>query len=173
FVAVDGDLGSICAQAVGSLRHDVFMTTAGGHSWGDYPSPSAVHAVGQAIARLASLPVPREPRSSLNVGLVWGGTSVNSIAAEAGFALDLRRVAAEAGCGLSASRVGARPAGVSEYAERVAAASRALASLGIVPSMAPASTDANAAMSAGLSAIALGAYKGGAAHTLSEWVDVE
>lgn len=192
FVAFDGHLGSICAQAVGSLRHEVLLSTAGGHSWGDYPSPSAVHAVGKAIARLAALPVPKEPRSSLNVGLVWGGTSVNSIAAEAGFALDLRsvdqrtldllweacraeveKVAAETGCGLTVRRVGARPAGVSENAKLVAAASRALAASGIAPSLAPASTDANAAMAVGLSAIALGAYRGGGAHTLSEWVDVE
>jgi len=192
FVAFDGHLGSVCAQAVGSLRHEVVMTAAGGHSWGDYPSPSAVHAVGQAIARLTALPVPREPRSSLNVGLVWGGTSVNSIAAEAGFALDLRsvdqrtlellweacraeveRVASESGCGLTVSRVGARPAGASENARLVAAASRALASVGLAPALSPASTDANAAMAAGISAIALGAYRGGGAHTLSEWVDAD
>ncbi len=191
FVAFDGHLGSVCTRGVGSLRHEVVMTSAGGHSWGDYPSPSAVHAVGRAVSRLAALPVPHEPRSSLNVGLVWGGTSVNSIAAEAGFALDLRSVdqrtlellweacraeiekaAQESGCGLSVSRVGARPAGVSENAALVAAASRALASLGLTPSLAPASTDANAAMAAGISAIALGAYRGGGAHTLSEWVDV-
>ncbi|HZW28190.1 MAG TPA: M20/M25/M40 family metallo-hydrolase [Trueperaceae bacterium] len=190
FVAFDGHLGSVCHQGVGSLRHEVVMTTAGGHSWGDYPSPSAVHAVGRAVARLAALPVPREPRSSLNVGLVWGGTSVNSIAAEAGFALDLRsvdqrtlellweacraeveRVAEESGCGLTVSRVGARPAGASDNARLVEAARKALSAVGIDASLAPASTDANAAMAAGLSAVALGAYRGGGAHTLSEWVD--
>lgn len=190
FVAFDGHLGSVCHQGVGSLRHEVVMTAAGGHSWGDYPSPSAVHAVGQAIARLAALPVPREPRSSLNVGLVWGGTSVNSIAAEAGFALDLRSVdqrtlellweacAAEveavaeaAGCALGVTRVGARPAGASDDGFLVAAAQRALQALGERAVLAPASTDANAAMAAGISAIALGAYRGGGAHTLGEWVD--
>lgn len=190
FVALDGHLGSICHQGVGSRRHEVTMTAAGGHSWGDYPSPSAVHAVGQAIARLAALPVPREPRSSLNVGLVWGGTSVNSIAAEAGFALDLRSVdqrtlellweacAAEveavaeaAGCALGVTRVGARPAGASDDGFLVAAAQRALQALGERAVLAPASTDANAAMAAGISAIALGAYRGGGAHTLGEWVD--
>lgn len=190
FVAFDGHLGSVCTQGVGSLRHEVVMTAAGGHSWGDYPSPSAVHAVGRAVARLAALPVPREPRSSLNVGLLWGGTSVNSIAAEAGFALDLRsvdqrtlellweacraeieKVAEESGCGLAVSRVGARPAGASDNAVLVEAARRALASVGLEATLAPASTDANAAMAAGVSAIALGAYKGGGAHTLSEWVD--
>src|SRR5690606_422186 len=149
FVALDGHLGSVCHQAVGSLRHEVVMSAAGGHSWGDYPSPSAVHAVGQAIARLAALPVPQEPRSSLNVGLVWGGTSVNSIAADAGFALDLRsvdqrtlellweacaaevqKVAEATGCALSVQRVGERPAGTSDNALLVAAARKALAGVG-------------------------------------------
>lgn len=190
FVALDGHLGSVCHQAVGSLRHEVVMSAAGGHSWGDYPSPSAVHAVGQAIARLAALPVPQEPRSSLNVGLVWGGTSVNSIAADAGFALDLRsvdqrtlellweacaaevqKVAEATGCALSVQRVGERPAGTSDNAALVAAARKALAAVGEQATLSPASTDANAAMAAGVSAIALGAYKGGGAHTLGEWVD--
>ncbi len=190
FVALDGHLGSICHQGVGSLRHEVTMTAAGGHSWGDYPSPSAVHAVGDAIARLARLSVPREPRSSLNVGLVWGGTSVNTIAAEAGFALDLRSVdqhtldllweacgnevqaAAQAsGCAVQVRQIGSRPAGTSANDGLVAAARAALGAIGQKVTLAAASTDANAAMARGVSAIAFGAYKGGGAHTKEEWVD--
>src|SRR5690606_2532380 len=190
FVAVDGDLGSVCAQAVGSLRHEVVMTAAGGHSWGDYPSPSAVHAVGQAIARLTALPVPTDPRSSLNVGLVWGGTSVNSIAASAGFALDLRSVdqhtldllweaseneirdaAERSGCAFDVKQIGDRPAGASGNDVLVATAREALDAAGVKVSLAAASTDANAAMARGISAISFGAYRGGGAHTLGEWVD--
>ncbi|HEX7000956.1 MAG TPA: M20/M25/M40 family metallo-hydrolase, partial [Trueperaceae bacterium] len=190
FIALDGHLGSICHQGVGSLRHEVRMTSAGGHSWGDYPSPSAVHAVGDAVARLARLSVPKEPRSSLNVGLLWGGTSVNTIAAEAGFALDLRsvdqhtldllweaseneiRAAAEAGgCAVQTERIGARPAGTSANEQLVASARSALGAAGVKATLAAASTDANAAMAAGISAISFGAYRGGGAHTLGEWVD--
>ncbi len=190
FVALDGHLGSICHQGVGSLRHEVTMTSAGGHSWGDYPSPSAVHAVGGAVSRLARLSVPKEPRSSLNVGLLWGGTSVNTIAAEAGFALDLRsvdqhtldllweasenelRAAADAeGCAVRIERIGARPAGTSDNQRLVAAARAALEAAGVKASLAAASTDANAAMAAGISAISFGAYRGGGAHTLGEWVE--
>ena len=190
FVALDGHLGSICHQGVGSRRHEVTMTAAGGHSWGDYPSPSAIHAVGEAISRLARLSVPKDPRSSLNVGLVWGGTSVNSIAARAGFALDLRSIdqhtldllweaseneirasAASAGCSMELQQIGDRPAGTSENGTLVAAARAALEAAGLKASLAAASTDANAAMARGMSAIAFGAYRGGGAHTLDEWVD--
>ncbi|HZX00488.1 MAG TPA: M20/M25/M40 family metallo-hydrolase [Trueperaceae bacterium] len=190
FVALDGHLGSICHQGVGSKRFEVTFSAAGGHSWGDYPSPSAIHTAAEAVARLARLSVPTDPRSSLNVGLVWGGTSVNSIAASAGFALDLRSVdqhtldllweaseneirdaAERSGCAFDVKQIGDRPAGASGNDVLVATAREALDAAGVKVSLAAASTDANAAMARGISAISFGAYRGGGAHTLGEWVD--
>ncbi len=190
FVAVDGHLGSIVATAVGSRRYEARFTADGGHAWGDYPSPSAVHAAGEAIAALARLHVPREPRSSLNVGQVAGGTSVNAIASSAWFNLDLRSVdadslatleaaalkaiagsAAASGAGLELTCVGDRPAASSDNARLVRAAFKALAAVDVPMRDVPGSTDANAAMAAGLSAIAFGVYRGGNAHRLDEWVE--
>lgn len=190
FVAVDGHLGSIVATAVGSRRYEARFSADGGHAWGDYPSPSAVHAAGEAIAALARLHVPREPRSSLNVGQVSGGTSVNAIAGKAWFNLDLRSVdaaslatleaaavkviassAAASGAELELVCVGDRPAASSENARLVRAAVKALATVDVPVRDAPGSTDANAAMAAGLSAIAFGVYRGGNAHRLDEWVE--
>lgn len=190
FVALDGHLGSICHQGVGSKRFEVTYGAAGGHSWGDYPSPSAIHTAAEAVARLARLSIPHDPRSSLNVGLVWGGTSVNSIAASAGFALDLRSVdqhtldllweaseneirgaAERGGCAVEVKQIGDRPAGTSDNEVLVTAAREALDAAGVKVSLAAASTDANAAMARGMSAISFGAYRGGGAHTLGEWVD--
>lgn len=190
FVAVDGYLGAIADVAVGARRYEATFEAGGGHSWGDYPSPSAAHAAGAAVARLAALHVPRSPRSSLNVGQLWGGTSVNAIAAEAGFNLDLRSVdpgtldrleeaalgamrqaAEEQEVTLSLVKVGDRPAGNVPNRDLVAAAERAYAAVGINASTGPGSTDANAAHAVGLEAISFGVYRGGRAHRQDEWVD--
>lgn len=189
-VALDGHLGTIVADAVGSKRYEVRFQAKGGHSWGDYPSPSAVHAVGDAVHALTRLSVPREPRSTMNVGQMWGGTSVNAIAQEAGFNLDLRsldagalaametealrrvqRVARLHGVEIETRQVGDRPTARVDNRELVRAARRALEAVGVSARTAASSTDANAAMAAGLPAIAFGVYRGGDAHRLSEWLE--
>lgn len=190
FVAIDGQLGSVVTEAVGSRRFEARYRAKGGHSWGDYPSPSAVHAVGDAIHALCHIDVPKSPRSSLNVGVVGGGTSVNAIAEEASLTLDLRSVdpatlaalskEAETRMWAAAKRhqatlelrpVGDRPAGSSATPELVRAARTALAKQGIESRSEPSSTDANAAVALGIPAICFGVYRGGDAHRLSEWVD--
>lgn len=190
FVAVDGYLGTMTHQAVGSLRYRATFTGPGGHAWGDYPGPSAAHAAGTAVGLLARLAVPSQPRSSLNVGQLWGGTSINAIAETAGFNLDLRSLdaatlgelarqaerlvasaATDAGCGWELRQIGSRPAATVDNAALLAAGARALASEGLTLTLAAGSTDANPAMAAGLSAAAFGVYRGGSAHRLEEWLD--
>ncbi len=190
FVALDGHLGTIVAQAVGSRRFEVHLSGAGGHSWGDFPSPSAVHAAAEAIHAVLRLAVPKEPRTTLNVGQVWGGTSINAIAERAGFNLDVRSVDADVlaaladaavaaarraarrlGCEVSVEGVGERPAARTDNERLVACAREALAAVGEGARVVASSTDANAAMAAGLSAIAFGAYRGGDAHRESEWLE--
>lgn len=190
FVAVDGHLGVITDRPVGSRRFEARFRGRGGHAWGDYPSPSAVHAAGEAIARLLRMNVPSRPRSSMNVGQIWGGTSINAIAEEAGFNLDLRSVergaldlldeaarrrieeaAKEQDCTVDVVLVGDRPLGETDNRRLVAAAEAALEEVGEVARLAAGSTDANAAAAAGLPAIAFGVYRGGDAHRLEEWID--
>ncbi len=190
FVAFDGVLGSITDAAVGSRRYEARFSAKGGHSWGDYGSPSAVHAAGRAITALTRVKVPRSPRSSLNVGQVWGGTSINAIAETAGFNLDLRSVSADALQALDAAavsavrkaadaagalvelvQVGDRPTGNSANERLVAAAKAAYGAVGVVARTSAGSTDANPAMAAGIPAIAFGGYRGGDAHRLDEWLE--
>ncbi len=192
FVALDGHLGTVTDRAVGSVRYRATVEADGGHAWGDYPSPSAVHVAADAVARLARLQVPSEPRSSLNVGEIWGGTSVNAIAASAGFAIDLRSVEAETltlleeaalaeidkavedgGCRLRLDQLGRRPAAEVENSLLIGAAERALDRSGLTMFRSPGSTDANVAMAVGISSIAFGAYRGAGAHRLDEWVEPE
>ncbi len=190
FVALDGHLGTIVAQAVGSRRLRTGFRGAGGHSWGDYPTPSAVHAAGEAIHALNALRVPKEPRSSLNVGQVWGGTSVNAIAQEAGFNLDLRSLdpgvledlegraraaiesaARRAGCAVEITQIGDRPVARVDNAGLVTCALRALRDGELHAAVVASSTDANAALARGMPAIAFGVYRGGDAHRTSEWLE--
>ncbi|HEX7021976.1 MAG TPA: peptidase dimerization domain-containing protein, partial [Trueperaceae bacterium] len=189
-VALDGHLGTIVESAVGSRRLEVQLQAQGGHSWGDYPTASAVHAMGDAIHALNGMNVPAEPRSSYNVGQVWGGTSINAIAQGAGFNLDLRSLDAAVLAELerearerisrSARRhrvtaeirtVGDRPTAKVANGLLVEAAAGVLESLGLPVRRAASSTDANASMAAGLPSIAFGVYLGGDAHRLSEWLD--
>ncbi len=189
-VAVDGHLGALIDAAVGSKRFELTFSAKGGHSWGDFPSPSATHALGEAVAALAKLPLGVGPRSSYNVGQVWGGSGVNAIAQSAGFNLDLRstdaallerlsrearmraeRVATKHGVTLGVRQVGDRPAASAPNEGLVQAAQGALRDHGLRAQVSASSTDANAAMAAGLPAIAFGVYRGGDAHRLSEWLE--
>lgn len=189
-IAVDGHLGSIVNQAVGSKRFEFRFTARGGHSWGDYPSPSAVHAMAAAMNALVELEVPQSPRSSLNIGTVSGGTSINAIAENAMFDLDLRSLDPEVLAGmerqalqavreaaarhkaeLETVQIGDRPVAVVDNAVLVRCATDALKVHGIEPRTSAGSTDANAALAAGVASVCFGVYRGGDAHRLSEWIE--
>jgi tripeptide aminopeptidase len=92
FISVDGDGSSrITYLALGSNRFEFSFTGPGGHSFGAFGQvPSPVHAMGRAIAKIADLKVPEDPRTTYTVSVVSAGTSVNSIAAEAKMLTDTR-----------------------------------------------------------------------------------
>jgi len=190
FVAVDGGLGQVVSGAVGSRRLVAHFRARGGHAWGDRGAPSAVHAMGDAIHALIRLDVPTEPRSSLNVGLAGGGSSVNAIAEAASLTLDvrsldpdtlallvgrveqrLRSVGRRHRVDVEIEAVGDRPAGRTADDTLVATARAALERAGMEARVAPSSTDANAAVAAGIPAIGFGVARGGDAHRLSEWIE--
>ena len=96
FLSVDGTGFGITSRAVGSHRYRVVFTGPGGHSYGHFGIPNPIHALGRAIAGVAELQAPQSPRTTFSVGIIEGGTSVNSIAAEASFDMDLRSESSEA-----------------------------------------------------------------------------
>ncbi|WP_288433629.1 M20/M25/M40 family metallo-hydrolase [uncultured Deinococcus sp.] len=188
FIAVDGYLGVAVTRAVGVRRYRARYVGPGGHSWGDQ-APSALHALGLAIARLYALHLPHSPRTTLNVGTASGGTSVNTIAGSAELLLDLRSLdqgalaeldsraqnalnsaARDAGVTLKLDRVGDRPGGDLHAGPLLDLAQIAAREGRIDLRLASSSTDANAAVIHGLPAIALGVYRGGNAHREDEWV---
>ena len=96
FVSVDGSGIGVTSRAVGSHRYTVRFKGPGGHSYGAFGMPNPIHAAGRAIAKLAELKVPTSPKTTFNVGVISGGTSVNSIPMEGTFELDMRSESAEA-----------------------------------------------------------------------------
>ncbi len=201
FLSFDGPgVDRITNRALGSRRYRVEFTGPGGHSWGDFGLPNPVHAIGRGIARLAAYPAPREPRTTFNVGRIEGGTSVNSIPAQASMEVDLRSAAAselqrldaffrramreaadeenghrrgDALLKLKLDLIGERPTGeTAADSALVEMAIEATRLLGVQPRLDQSSTDSNLPISLGIPAITLGAGgNSGSSHTLDEWYD--
>jgi len=201
FLSFDGPgLDRITNRALGSRRYRVEFTGPGGHSWGDFGVPNPVHAIGRAISRLAAYPVPKDPRTTFNVGRVEGGTGVNSIPRRAMMEVDLRsaaepelqrldaffrramrdaadeeNVSRRAGelLQLKLELIGERPTGETPSdSSIVELALEATRILGVEPRLDQSSTDSNLPISLGIPAITLGAGgTSGSSHTLDEWYD--
>jgi tripeptide aminopeptidase len=199
FLSLDGPgFNHITYLGTGSFRYTVAYKGPGGHSFGDFGTPSATHALGRAIAAIADLQTPEQPKTTFSVGEVKGGTSVNAIAQEASMNVDLRsndaaalaeldsrflaivKQAAEAENAkwgdsritVEINRFGNRPpASQSADAPIVQAACAAVEAIGGTPELGePSSTDANHPMSLGIPAITIGlGGTFGGAHTLEEW----
>jgi tripeptide aminopeptidase len=201
-IALDGaGTDNIISQALGSRRFEIAISGPGGHSWSDYGTPNPIVAAALLVDTLFRIPLPISPRTTLNVGTIEGGTSINTIPERAVLKVDfrsadarrldeleqhLRRAVADACAATEAhsphssarlshtiTKVGERPAGELSNASPLLAAIRAVdAQLGITSQLLRASTDANIPLSLGLEAITVGAGGTGAgAHTVHEWYD--
>jgi len=183
-------LGHVYHRAVGVKRYRVTARTAGGHSWSDYGHPSAVHELAKLVVGLTSSTLPTHPRTTMNVGKISGGTSVNVIASEASFDLDLRSEGQESlaelvsaveklihhanrpGVSIAAKLIGQRPAGeISASHPLILIAKDCLREQGLDAGLISGSTDANVPLSKGYPAIVLGVTTGGSAHTIHEYIN--
>jgi tripeptide aminopeptidase len=183
-------LGQIYHRAIGVRRFRVTARTAGGHSWSDYGRPSAVHELAGLVTQITALAVPARPRTTLNVGLISGGTGVNVLASEARFELDLRSEGLEAlntlvgqaeekirsanreGVTVQMEVIGQRPAGeLPGDHPLVKLAEECLRSQGLDFELASGSTDANVPLSRGYPALVLGISTGGGTHTVHEYIE--
>ena len=96
FISVDGTGFDVTARAVGSKRYNVVFTGPGGHSYGAFSRvPSAIHAMGRAIANIGDIVPPSGIKTTFNVGIVKGGTSVNTISPDASMEVDMRSESVE------------------------------------------------------------------------------
>lgn len=196
YVVLEGmSLGQIYTRGLGVRRYRIQVHTRGGHSWVDYGSPSAIDEIAALIIKIKNLHVPEEPRSSLNVGVIKGGTSVNTIAADAGLELDLRsentqvlhqmieqvetlvKEANDKGGNtvqVSAEVIGDRPSGeIPMDHPLVKTAIECFAREGINVKLNIGSTDANVPLSRGYPAICMGLTTGGGSHTSGEYIETK
>jgi acetylornithine deacetylase/succinyl-diaminopimelate desuccinylase-like protein len=184
-------LGHIYHKAVGVKRYRITARTRGGHSWSDYGQPSAVLELTRLIGQLTSLDLPSHPRTTMNVGKIHGGTSVNVIPSEAWLELYLRsdgsdelselvqkverliESARKPGVSLEAEVIGERPAGeINPDHPLITLAQACLSEQGMEAALTSGSTDANIPLSKGFPALVMGVTKGGDAHTKNEYIDI-
>ena len=81
---------TIVAEALGSRRFEVIVRGPGGHSWSDFGAPNPIVILARAIESFCQTPVPATPKSTFNIGVIRGGTSVNSIPESASMRVDVR-----------------------------------------------------------------------------------
>ena len=184
-------LGQVYHRGLGVRRFRITVNTSGGHSWVDYGKPSAVHELVRIVTRLLAIQIPEGPRTTMNVGVISGGTSVNTIAAEASLDLDLRsedvatldelvnsvegifQESQSPDVRVSVELIGQRPVGeISQNHPLIALAVQGLEVVGIQPRLNIGSTDANIPLSLGYPAICLGLTTGNGAHTGDEYINL-
>lgn len=203
-LVIDGDESNgITRGGVGSKRYRVTFKGPGGHSYSAFGLVNPAYAMAGAIARFSRLKVPVSPKTTYGIGVVRGGTSVNSIPFEVSMDVDMRSVSCaelkkvddaflallrEAVAEENAARstkegaiqadpkvIGERPCGETALdAPIVQAAAAAIRAFGLTPTYLVSSTDANIPMSLGIPAITIGrGGPGDRTHSLDEWTDVE
>ncbi len=185
-------LGCVYHRGTGVKRYRITAKTAGGHSWSDYGSPSAIHELSNLVVGLTSMKLPESPRTTMNVGKISGGTSINVIASEAWMELDLRSEGQESlteliskvekkieeanqpDVAFEAEVIGQRPAGeISADHPLIQLAQECIREQGMEPTLTSGSTDANIPLSKGYPALVLGITTGGGAHTTKEFINLK
>jgi acetylornithine deacetylase/succinyl-diaminopimelate desuccinylase-like protein len=204
FISMDGTGSTgIATGALGSKRYRVTFKGPGGHSYGAFGLVNPAYALAKAIEKFSTMQVPADPRTTYNVGMIGGGTSVNSIPYESWMEVDMRsesaaelakenqtfiglmreaadeenrtRSTAQGKITVDIKLIGDRPTGsVSIGSNIVQTASAAIRAFGLSPVYETSSTDANIPVSMKIPAITIGSGgEGGRAHALDEWIDVE
>ena len=198
YIVVEGGLfGQIAHEAVGVRRFRITVETSGGHSWGSFGAPSAIHEISHLVAAIARLSVPDKPKTTYNVGMIEGGTSINTIASSASMLLDLRSEDAaeldrlvnlvsdivrrtqkranrrQNSAKISIEPVGNRPAGhIPRSTPIVRWAEEALKFSGSRSVLYVAgSTDANIPLSLGIPSVCIGLTDSANSHRLDEYID--
>ncbi len=203
FVSIDGGSLYVTNVGVGSHRYRVTFKGPGGHSFGAFGLANPANALGRAVAKIAEIQVPSQPRTTFNVGRIGGGTSVNAIPADAWMEIDMRssdanhlaaldtRIQAAIAAAVDDENrrwrgsppisvvtelVGDRPAGaLPANAPIVLAVQAAGRALGLAVPLGEGSTDANLALSLRIPGVAMGGGgEGSDAHAIGEsWNPVE
>ncbi|WP_274953081.1 M20/M25/M40 family metallo-hydrolase [Angelakisella massiliensis] len=195
-ISFDGGTGGIINRAVGSRRYRVEIRTEGGHSYGDFGNRNAIAVMASLIDALYAVKVPQGGRTTFNVGVIKGGTSVNTIAQQAEMLYEFRSDCREdleimerhfqaliaawqtKGVTVEVQLVGERPtmgpvdpAAQQALVEQICAAIRRWSDQEL--RLKSGSTDCNIPLSMGIPSACTGCYIGGGAHTREEWLRID
>lgn len=194
YIVLEGTgIDRLYVTGVGSQRYRISVQTRGGHSWIDFGQPSAVHSLMKIGNALSELTLPAQFKTTLNIGVIDGGRSVNTIADRASLLLDLRSIDNSclnqlvqkvtslvesfktADITIDQELIGQRPAGkISEDSPLVNLCRKAYTTLGLdEPELKAGSTDANIPLSMGIPTICLGLTHGENTHLETEFIETE
>jgi len=184
--------GHVYHAGIAVRRLHITATAEGGHSWLNYGRASAVHGIVELGARITALHPPQMPRTTYNIGMIDGGQTINAIATKASLWLDMRSedsatlaafeqkvraqvdAVAKPDLPITTEVVGDRPAGsVAPEHPLVQAALAALALVGVRGTLEIGSTDANIPLAYGIPAVTIGITRGGNAHRLDEYIEIQ
>ncbi len=196
FVTFDGTMGGIVDKCVGSHRYELTVKTKGGHSYGAFGNKSAVLELSKIINDIYAITPPKNTgsKTTYNVGLISGGTSVNTIPESASMLCEYRsddlqslnimkkrfeeifEKARTEGVDVSVTLVGERPCmgkvDQDEHELLISICEKTIyETVGTKPLRKSGSTDANVPLSMGIPAVCIGACIGGGAHTRAEWLE--
>lgn len=197
-ISFDGYMDEVCNCAVGSMRYRVEVKTEGGHSYADFGNRNALAELAAVIQKLYQYQVPADgSKTTYNVGLVKGGTSVNTIAQQAEMLYEFRSDNLESmnqvkeyfeevinafradGLEVNVELIGERPCGRKSdkdpRQESLSAFCRDVIyeKTGKMPGFTSSSTDCNILFSLGIPAATLGLCLGEKPHTREEWIYVD
>lgn len=195
FISLDGcDADRLVTVGLASKRLRIFLRGPGGHSWGDAGLANPIHVAGEFLSKVERLVLPQKPKTTLNVGIISGGTSINTIPTEMSMDLDLRSESMETLIWLDQwvfktlqenlenkpaihsemVVVGNRPAGaIAENHVLVRQAISANRRFDLEAKLETGSTDSNIPFSLGIPALTMGVGGvSGKIHTPEEWYDV-
>lgn len=193
---VSSNLGTVTHRGLGVRRYKIEVRAKGGHSWGSFGEPSAIHQLVRVANLITHWEVPKSPRTTFNIGVIEGGTSVNTIAERASLLLDLRSEDADAlkklitraeelvdaadaigDAKFTATVVSDRPVGeIPANHPLVVAATESLRDAGVPTDgiqLRIGSTDANIPLSRGIPAVTIYLAEGHDVHRTSEWLSLE
>ncbi|MBQ1207425.1 MAG: M20/M25/M40 family metallo-hydrolase [Lachnospiraceae bacterium] len=196
FITFDSSIGNLCNRCVGSHRYKVCVKTEGGHSFGKFGNANAIAELAKIIAKIyeISVPVIGDSKTTYNVGIIEGGTSVNTIAQCATMLCEYRsdnvdcletmrqeleqifKEAVSDKVEVDIEIVGERPCGIAldpvKAAELIAVCKEVTEEVsGKEVVFHSGSTDCNIPLSLGIPAICMGVYRGAGTHTREEWIE--
>lgn len=190
--AIDGGMKTVVNDAVGSKRYRISVKTEGGHSFGAFGNRNAIYYAAKMIDTFYSLKVPDIGKTTYNVGVIEGGTSVNTIAQNCSMMYEYRSNKKEGlafmdrffdsviasfqtfGIEVTVEALGDRPCkGDVDPSGLTKIVMEASEKYGYHRTEECGSTDCNIPLSMGIPAVCFGVYEGKGAHTREEWVDVE